>query len=95
MATIKEPILVVSSALGIYIPQTFIQQANEGILKQVPQDVKDALLEGPDHEHYWECYEELLDISFKIGRQKFFLFPQEDLWLVPLCFTRTKAWQEW
>lgn len=95
MKTIKEPILVVDSHHGIYTPQMFVKQANEGILKQIPQVIKDTLLEGPDHEHYWGCYEGLLDISFKIGRQKFFLFPLEDLWLVPLCFTRTKVWQDW
>lgn len=92
--TILEPVLMVNSAYGVYIPQTFIETSSEEILKQIPEDIKRDLLEGPDHENYWDSYDSLLNITFKHNSQKLFLEAVEDLWLIPACYMRTKEYKE-
>ena len=52
--------LLVSDSYGIYIPQTFLERAHadwDGI------SFGDAMIigKGPEHEHYWEAWNEILN----------------------------------
>ena len=52
---------IVSDGFGIYVPQAFIQGSWFEDFKESldPEDVK-IIQEGPEHEHYWEAWEDIL-----------------------------------
>jgi len=53
---------LLDSNRGIYIPQHFAQEMKLGLITGVDwSDVAPILLSGPDHEWYWEAWQDVLD----------------------------------
>jgi hypothetical protein len=88
-AAINEPQLLVSDAQGIYIAQIFCQQYRQCITNadQLKEDI-DICLVGPDHEFYWDAWENIIDNAellddnkekMSIGN----LGDSGDLWAIP------------
>ena len=74
---------LISSGYGIYIPQMFFEQEDFekwGLAKEEFQELAD-----PEHEHYWEAWEELLHNAEYIDKNgvRWFLEHDEDLWATP------------
>jgi len=53
--------LLITDALGIYIPQQFAKNFTDDF--PIEQEDKDILLAGPDHEHYWQTWEQVLEYA--------------------------------
>jgi hypothetical protein len=83
--TKPEPILYASDARGIYIPQHFAQTIAQRALTGVSAEDYAVLEAGPDHEHYWDVWEDVLReaVVTDEGGQKFALYQDGDLWLIP------------
>jgi len=91
--TITEPQLIVNSAHGQYIPKIFLETICAEIKSQIPATDR-IILRNPDHEDYWEAWADTLDRNYKLGTQKVRFEHIENLWLVPACFARSKAYKE-
>ena len=56
---VKETELVVDGVFGRYAPQEFVQRYFE-YLEGAPDDTWSVICEeGPDHEHYWEVWDDV------------------------------------
>ena len=80
-------LLILDSNRGIYIPQAFALKFGDflGSWSNVNQDDLDTLLEGPDHEWYWEAWQNICDNAEYMGSDgaKYSLYQDGDVWLVP------------
>lgn len=75
--------VLIDSHHGIYVPQIFAERydANEYHLYGIdPEDI-DILLEGPDHEDYWEAWNNVLNDAFSEDGRKY-LHQEGDLFLI-------------
>jgi hypothetical protein len=92
--TITQPELFLDGSRGIYIPQTFAQI----IAQELKDQIRPELLEGisnPDNEHYWDSWDSILNGTYKTkSGQKFWFEQNDDLWLIPACFARTKEYKQ-
>lgn len=83
----SETLLILDSNRGIYIPQGFAEMHEHfyGTWSNVNQDDLDILLEGPDHEWYWESWQTVCDNAEYLGTDgvKYTLYQDGDVWLVP------------
>jgi hypothetical protein len=77
--------LFLDSNRGIYIPRDFAEQVRHELVENVTAEDWDILQAGPDHELYWDVWN---DVEQKAviddGNRKFTLYQDGDLWLVPL-----------
>ncbi len=72
---------LLDGARGIYIPQAFIECY--GDWKGITKENKAILETGPDHEHYWETWDEvLLDAYFINDNGKWTLHQDGDLFII-------------
>lgn len=76
----NEPILLITDASGIYIPQRFMEEhAGDWNLENVDKDSIEAL-KDVDHEHYWDAWIDVeQNASHKDG---YYLHQDGDLWAV-------------
>lgn len=58
MKTQNEPVLLLSDARGIYIPQNFAEKFDMS-LWGISQGDAAILLQGPDAENYWETWDDV------------------------------------
>jgi hypothetical protein len=81
-----EPELWLSDSRGIYIPRDFALSFNDRAEAVRGVSAEDwAILEaGPDHAHYWDTWEEVLnDAIVTMDGTEYFLHQDGDLWLIP------------
>jgi hypothetical protein len=73
-------VLLVDGNQGIYVPQRFA--INYDMAQwNVKSDVKEVLNAGPDHEEYWEEWEDVLNnASYTKDGNKWTLYQDGDLW---------------
>lgn len=80
-------ILYLSDARGIYIPQNFAEQTFRHCVTGVTDDDWRILLAGPDHEWYWEAWENFCNnatvTSPESGKQ-YRIYQDGDCWLIPI-----------
>ena len=72
-------------ACGIHLPQHFITDSDQGELLASGASAEDIaiVLEGADHEHYWEAWDSLLaDIGWKENGSNWTLHQDGDLFAV-------------
>ena len=85
--TKPQPLLYLDSARGIYIPRDFAQSfASTKYISGVSNTDLEILREaGPDSEHYWEAWDYVLSNAIITGDDgiPYFLFQDNDLWLIP------------
>lgn len=92
--TITKPMLFINSAHGQYIPQIFSEMIADELRSQIDaQTLQD--LSSPENEYYHEAWDSILSKTFKTKTgQKVFFDHNEDVWLIPACFARTKEYKE-
>lgn len=73
-------ILAVSSAYGIYTPQTFVERY--GMYLNLSQEDKD-IISDVDSEVYWEVWEKITNKNFVIGGVEYSILENEDTWIIP------------
>jgi hypothetical protein len=88
MTTTKrlEPMLWLSDARGIYIPRDWANSFSElATISGIEDDTLAILRAGPDHEQYWEAWEEVLDrATVRDDKGNVFTVYQDgDCWLIP------------
>lgn len=83
----QEPVLLISDSWGIYIPQMFAQSLGtfRGEWQGLEEQNVNVLLAGPDNEHYWFAWDDILSAAeFKSDSGSIWYLNQDmDLWLVP------------
>jgi hypothetical protein len=84
-------LLWLNDARGIYLPRDFAMSFADRAKHVANVSDEDwAILDaGPDHEHYWEAWEAVVDgaeVTDDKG-QKFTLYQEGDLWLIPVGMT--------
>ena len=77
--------LFADSARGIYIPQHFAEAVDRSKVHDVTDEQWSILAAGPDHEHYWDVWTEVLDGAtlIKDDGSGWYLHQDGDLWIVP------------
>lgn len=64
---------------GIYLPKFFVESYDTDRW-HVSKDNKEILLQGPDHEQYWEAWDSVRDNAYLFARdKKWFLDHDRDL----------------
>jgi hypothetical protein len=87
--TTLEPVCLIDSHYGIYIPQYLSELVKDGTLKVsgISDKSLNTILEdlkSPNNEHYWDSYDSLLNYTFTtIDGKEYYLYPDCDLWLIP------------
>jgi len=81
MVSVDDIVLLFSDARGIYIPRDF---ADTDIAKKHLSAEDLASLSDPDHEHYWETWDEVCEMTFTDNKGKQWTLHQDgDLWAIP------------
>jgi len=77
--------LFADSNRGVYIPQHFAESVNRDLLSGVSGDDLAILEKGPETEHYWDAWCEVLDnASVTDAQGVVWRFYQDgDLWAIP------------
>lgn len=86
--------LILSDARGVYIPRDFVTDSyNEVAVDhckawQINPEDAEILASGPDHEYYWETWDDVLSNAHYVDEEgnKYFLNQDGDLWA--LCYDR-------
>jgi len=78
-------ILYANNARGVYIPQYFAESIVRECLSGVSEEDMRILLDGPDHEQYWDAWCDVCDNAILTDEQgvTFNLYQDGDLWIVP------------
>jgi hypothetical protein len=83
--------LFADNARGVFIPQYFAECVQREYVTGVSKEDYDVLLAGPDHEHYWEAWADVVD-NATINDPVMgpcYLYEDGDLWVVPkIPFTK-------
>lgn len=76
--------LLLSESRGNYIPRDFIEMIeSQPEWKGITEENKEILLYGPDHDWYWEAWEEVLNNAhITINKRKYTLYQYGDLFAV-------------
>lgn len=95
MTTIPDAVtLILSDARGVYIPRDFVtDKYNEIIVVHckawgIKDEDAEILASGPDHEYYWETWDDVLNYACYTDEEgnKYFLSQDGDLWA--FCYDR-------
>ena len=81
----KGPTLLLDGHRGIFIPQAFGQI----ITADIQEEDRSVLQDGPDHEHYWDVWEDVLNTCTWTDADgvTWSLYQDNDLWAVPDTMT--------
>lgn len=81
-------ILFASDRHGIYIPQYFAESVNRDKLSGVSDEDMDILLVGPDHDEYWDTWNDVEQSAILTDSDgtTYGLYQDGDLWLIPTDF---------
>ena len=84
---IKNPelILFLSDARGIYIPRDFATGIKRELVTGVSAESWEILEAGPEHEWYWEAWQEVCDraVVTEPNGSVYSVYQDGDCWLVP------------
>lgn len=73
--------LLVDGAAGIYVPRQFVDRFDPTAWAIDPVDA--AILRDPEHEHYWDVWEDVLrDARHFDGHNYWYLSQDDDLFAV-------------
>lgn len=89
--------LFLDSARGIYIPQNFAEIVKRKCVEGVSAEQWAILEEGPEHEWYWEAWDEVLNSAVLTNPdtgQRFTPYQDGDLWLIPENAEWPDPWAE-
>ena len=80
-------ILYLSDARGVYIPRDFAVETYRHCIDGVSDDELAILAAGPDHEWYWDTWEDVernAVVTDSGSGKQYRLLQDGDLWLVPI-----------
>lgn len=90
---LTEPVCIVDSHFGIYVPQVWAERYGSAAVASAgvnPEDVR-VLLAGPDGEDYWDSWGEVLnDYCHEVAGIKHYITQDGDLFEYP----ETYQWEE-
>lgn len=76
---------IIDNHHGVYIPQIFAQRYRDSI-ENIEQVVEDVIIleQGPEHEEYWQAWENVLDNAILKGTdgKEYRLYQDSDLFIV-------------
>lgn len=76
--------LLLDSARGIYIPRDFVESFDLSLWNGIT-DENIEILKNPDHEYYWEAWDEVLNnATFVENGFTWYLSQDGDLWV--MCY---------
>lgn len=81
-----EPQLFLSDARGIYIPRDFAESIKRDCVAGVSDEDWTTLEAGPDHEWYWEAWDDVCDkavITDPSNGTVYTVYQDGDCWLIP------------
>jgi hypothetical protein len=79
--------LYADSNRGVYIPQFFAQTVRRDLLTGVNADELAVLEAGPDHEDYWDTWNDVLN-NAQLAHPLWgecYLYQNGDLWVMPFA----------
>jgi hypothetical protein len=83
-----EPLLWLSDARGIYIPRDFAESFNDRAkcVSGVTDEQWAVLEAGPDHEQFWDVWQEVCDDAVVTDEDgnRYYVEQDGDCWLVPV-----------
>ena len=83
MTTIQAIEIFCDSASGVYIPQRFAKEVNKELLSGVDRAELSILESGPDHEQYWDVWNNVENNAVVTTEgHKWRLYQDGDLFLV-------------
>lgn len=72
--------LLLDGSRGVYLPRDFANLFDTKVWQGISPHNVTVLLQGPDHPHYWEVWDEVLDTAFYMSDQdKYTLYQDDDL----------------
>lgn len=78
-------VLYASDRHGVHIPKYFAESIQRHRVRGVSAEDFDILEAGPEHEHYWDMWSDVLDNATVVGDTcTYRLYQDGDLWLVPV-----------
>jgi hypothetical protein len=82
---LRDATIFCDSAAGVYIPQRFAREVRRELVTGVSSKDYEVLEAGPDHEHYWDAWADVLDNALINDpvRGECHLHQDQDLWVVP------------
>ena len=75
-------ILLIDEAMGIYVPQSYAVRYPHLIESAFCDDTLQILLAGPEHDHYWEAWDDVLRTPVTFKGKKWRLEQDGDLFAV-------------
>jgi len=80
--------LYCSDSHGVYIPRDFAESYNRSMWQGIDKDDVDVLCAGPEHEQYWDAWDNVLDNAKVVGDDghTYTLHQDGDLWVI--CYER-------
>ena len=92
MKTTATPRLLIDGNRGIYVPKQFAAMYPHLIEHCCEDDTLGILEQGPDAEHYWEAWDEVLTrVTFCEDGITYYLSQDGDLFAIPEGFD-TERW---
>ena len=89
--------LLLDDARGQYIPQNFAEIVKREWVEGVDREQWAILEAGPEHEWYWETWDEVLNSAVLIrspSGEKFTLYQDGNLWIIPEDAEWPDPWAE-
>jgi len=75
--------LLVSDANGIYVPQVFAKNFDLSLWNNIDEDDLATIESGPETEHYWDAWQNILESAEYINQGRVFKLHQDgDLWAI-------------
>ena len=82
----KDAVLLIDGGHGQYIPQVFVGTVDRKRITGISDDQWAILSAGPEHEWYWEVWDEVLNgaiVTNPSTQERYYLHHDGDLWLIP------------
>ena len=88
--------LFLDGARGQYIPQNFAEIVIRECVEGVTDEDWECLEAGPEHEWYWEAWNNVLNraILTNPSGERFTLYQDDDLWMIPEDADWPDPWAE-
>ena len=75
--------ILVSDSRGVYVPQSFVSNYDISLWSDIDPDDVEILAEGPEHEYYWETWNDVLSSAKYIhGGNEWVLHQDGDLFAI-------------